>query len=177
MLRGEIRLVDLDPVRGAEANKVRPAILVSNDDANEIAARRGAGVLTVVPATSNVDRILPFQTFLPAEATGLRHDSKAQAEQVRSVAIERIGREGSGGCRPTSCATSTTPCASTCGCEARRPRPFRQAGVTHRRSAHSRCCTRLTTLPAGSRTKKRRTPHSSSVSGWTISYPRRTASA
>lgn len=92
MLRGEIRLVDLDPVRGAEANKVRPAVLVSNDDANEIAARRGMGVLTVVPVTSNVDRTLPFQTFLPADATGLRLDSKAQAEQVRSVAIERIGR-------------------------------------------------------------------------------------
>ena len=30
----------------------------------------------------------------------------------------------------------------------------------------------LTSRPNGSRTKKRRTPHSSSVSGWTISNPR-----
>jgi mRNA interferase MazF len=33
MRRGEIRLVDLDPVRGSEANKRRPAVLVSNDRA------------------------------------------------------------------------------------------------------------------------------------------------
>ena len=33
MRRGEIRLVDLEPVRGAEADKQRPAIIVSNDGA------------------------------------------------------------------------------------------------------------------------------------------------
>ena len=91
MLRGEIRLVDLDPPRGSEANKRRPAVVVSNDRANSVAARLGRGVVTVVPVTSNTSRIFPFQTLLPADATGLRHDSKAQAEQVRSVAVERLG--------------------------------------------------------------------------------------
>ena len=91
MLRGEIRLVDLEPVRGSEANKRRPAILVSNDQANSVAARLGRGVVTVVPITSNTDRVFPFQALLPADATGLRVDSKAQAEQVRSIAIERVG--------------------------------------------------------------------------------------
>lgn len=91
MLRGEIRLVDLDPVRGGEANKRRPAVIVSNDRANSIAARLNRGVVTVVPVISSTDRIFPFQTLLPASATGLRQDSKAQAEQVRSIAVERIG--------------------------------------------------------------------------------------
>lgn len=91
MLRGEIRLVDLDPVRGNEAGKSRPAVIVSNDRANAIAARLGRGVVTVVPVTSNTDRIYPFQALLPATETGLRHDSKAQAEQVRSIAVERLG--------------------------------------------------------------------------------------
>lgn len=91
MMRGEIRLVDLDPVRGSEANTRRPAVIVSNDRANSIAARLGRGVVTVVPVTSNTDRIFPFQTFLPAAATGLRRDSKAQAEQVRSISVERLG--------------------------------------------------------------------------------------
>jgi mRNA interferase MazF len=58
MQRGEVRLIDLEPARGSEANKRRPGIIVSNDRAN---------------------------------ATGLRVDSKAQAEQVRSVTVERIG--------------------------------------------------------------------------------------
>ncbi|MDQ2850783.1 MAG: type II toxin-antitoxin system PemK/MazF family toxin [Actinomycetota bacterium] len=91
MLRGEIRLVDLDPVRGNEANKRRPAVIVSNERANSVAARLGRGVVTVVPVTSNTDRIFPFQTLLPAAVTGLPRDSKAQAEQVRSIAVERLG--------------------------------------------------------------------------------------
>src|SRR6202158_6217382 len=91
MLRGEIRLVDFEPTRGAEANKRRPAVIVSNDGANITATRLGRGVVTVVPVTSNVERIYPFQVLLAAAATGLQRDSKVQAEQVHSVAVERIG--------------------------------------------------------------------------------------
>jgi mRNA interferase MazF len=89
--RGDIHAVDLDPARGAEANKRRPAVIVSNDAANATATRLGRGVVTLVPVTSNVERIYPFQVLLPAGRTGLDRDSKAQAEQVRSVAVERIG--------------------------------------------------------------------------------------
>ena len=91
MRRGEIRLVDLDPARGSEADKLRPAVVVSNDTANGMAARRRRGVITIVPVTSNVERVYPFQVLLPADVTGLPRDSKAQAEQVRSVAAERVG--------------------------------------------------------------------------------------
>ena len=91
MRRGEVRVVDLDPARGSEAGKRRPAVIVSNDQANTTAARLGRGVLTVVPVTSNAKRVYPFQVLLPAGTAGLRHDSKAQAEQVRSIAFERIG--------------------------------------------------------------------------------------
>lgn len=91
MRRGEVRWVDLDPARGAEAAKRRPAVIVSNDAANTTAARLGHGVVTVVPVTSNVERVYPFQVLLPAEECELPQDSKAQAEQVRSVAVQRIG--------------------------------------------------------------------------------------
>lgn len=91
MLRGEIRLVDLDPARAGEADKARPAVVVSNDGANAMATRLGRGVVTVVPVTSNVERIYPFQVFLPASESGLDRDSKAQAEQIRSVSVDRIG--------------------------------------------------------------------------------------
>ena len=92
MRRGQIRLVQIDPARGSGAGKTRPAVVVSNELANATAARLGRGVITVVPITSNVDRVYPFQVLLPADVTGLEWDSKAQAEQVRSVAIERVGR-------------------------------------------------------------------------------------
>lgn len=91
MRRGDICLVNLDPARGSEANKTRPALIVSNDGANTTAARLGRGVVTVVPITSNIDRVYPFQVLLAAVATGLDRDSKAQAEQVRSVDVRRIG--------------------------------------------------------------------------------------
>jgi len=91
MRRGEIRLVDLEPVRGSEADKRRPAVIVSNDGANAAAVRLGRGVVTVVPVTSVTTRVYPFQVLLRSSDTGLRSDSKAQAEQVRAVAVERLG--------------------------------------------------------------------------------------
>jgi mRNA interferase MazF len=91
MRRGDIFAVDLDPVRGSEASKRRPAVVVSNDAASLTATRLGRGVVTVVPLTSNIERVYSFQVLLPSGQTGLERDSKAQAEQVRSVAVERIG--------------------------------------------------------------------------------------
>lgn len=91
MRRGEIHWVDLEPVRGSESDKRRPAVIVSNDGANATANRLGRGVVTVVPVTTNVARIYPFQVALSSRDAGLQSESKAQAEQVRSVAVERIG--------------------------------------------------------------------------------------
>ncbi len=91
MRRGEIRLVDLEPALGSEANKRRPAILVSNDASNAAAENKGRGVVTVVPLTSNIGRVLPFQVLVGDAETGLQRPSKAQAEQVRAVATERVG--------------------------------------------------------------------------------------
>lgn len=91
MRRGEIRVVDLNPSVGSEADKRRPAVVVSNDGANATAERLGRGVVTVVPVTSNVSRVFPFQVMLPAPDVGLRADSKAQAEQIRSIDVRRIG--------------------------------------------------------------------------------------
>jgi len=91
VLRGEIRWVDLEPVRGREADKRRPAVLVSNDRANTAAVRSGRGVVTVVPLTSNVRRVWPFQVLLDAADTDLPADCKVQAEQIRSVDVARVG--------------------------------------------------------------------------------------
>ena len=92
MLRGEIRLVNLDPAKRDEAAKVRPAVIVSNDALNARSMSLERGVVTVVPITSNIEKVYPFQVKLSRIGTGLGVDSKAQAEQIRSVSISRIGR-------------------------------------------------------------------------------------
>jgi mRNA interferase MazF len=91
MRRGDVYLVDFEPVRGSEANKVRPAVIVSNNAANRT-AEGGRGVVTVVPVTTNTERVYPFQILLPGQDCGLTADSKAQAEQVRSVTAGRLRR-------------------------------------------------------------------------------------
>jgi mRNA interferase MazF len=83
--RGDVILVDFEPARPTEANKIRPSILITNDQAN----LHGTNVV-VVPLTSNVSRVYPFQLFLPSEQTGLDKDSKAQIELMRSVSKSRL---------------------------------------------------------------------------------------
>ncbi|MFE0189155.1 type II toxin-antitoxin system PemK/MazF family toxin [Streptomyces sp. NPDC058989] len=90
MRRGDIYMVDLEPAHGSEANKVRPAVIVSNDGANRSVEHNRRGVITVVPLTSNTSRVLDFQVFLSADDCRLSKDSKAQCEQIRAVAPQRI---------------------------------------------------------------------------------------
>ncbi|MFC7876439.1 type II toxin-antitoxin system PemK/MazF family toxin [Isoptericola sp. NPDC057391] len=93
MRRGDVWEIDLMPVPGSEADQRRPAVIVSNDARNRTAQRSGRGVRTVVPLTSNTARVLPFQVLIAADdGNGLGVDSKAQAEQVRSVDLARFGR-------------------------------------------------------------------------------------
>ena len=91
MRRGDIVWVDLEPAQSGEANKQRPAVIVSNDGANRTAELQRRGVVTVVPVTSNTQTVYPFQVYLAADECGLARDSKAQAEQVRSVSSNRLG--------------------------------------------------------------------------------------
>jgi mRNA interferase MazF len=82
----------LEPALSGESNKVRPAVVVSNDVLNNATQALDRGVVTVVPITSNILKVYPFQVHLPHKITGLDVDSKAQIEQIRAVAISRIGR-------------------------------------------------------------------------------------
>src|SRR5882757_847579 len=58
MRRGDIYLVDLEPERGSEATRIRPAVIVSNDGANGSVALNRRGLIAVVPLTSDTARVL-----------------------------------------------------------------------------------------------------------------------
>ena len=92
MRRGSIVMVSFDPTVGSEAAKSRPAVIVSNNAANRAASMSAAGLVTVVPLTSITARVFPFQVLIPADSSGLPQESKAQAEQVRTISTARIQR-------------------------------------------------------------------------------------
>lgn len=86
--RGDIYWVNLDPTLGTEIRKHRPAVVVSNNAANS-----RYGQVTVVPLTSkNLDQVEPFQVMLTADRSGMAKDSKALAEQIRTVSKLRLSR-------------------------------------------------------------------------------------
>lgn len=85
MKRGEIWFADLSPTRGSEIAKHRPVLIVSNDANN-----RASSTITILPITSNVARVYPFEVFLVSAECGLPKDSKVQAQQIRTIAKERI---------------------------------------------------------------------------------------
>jgi mRNA interferase MazF len=78
-------LVSLDPVLGSEVGKTRPAVVLQNDLAN-----RSSPTVTIIPVTSQVDRIFPFQVLIPAGDGGLETASKALCEQIRTVSRQRL---------------------------------------------------------------------------------------
>lgn len=83
--RGEIFLVSLDPTIGSEINKTRPALVISNDINNKYSS-----TVTVIPITSKVEKVFPFEVlFLPGQS-GLLKESKAKCNQIRTIDKRRL---------------------------------------------------------------------------------------
>ena len=88
--RGEIYLVSLDPTVGSEINKTRPALIVSNNINNQLSK-----TVTVIPITSQVKKVYPFEVFISSQESGLFKDSKAKCDQIRTIdkvrLVKRLG--------------------------------------------------------------------------------------
>ena len=85
MKRGEIFIANLDLTIGSEIRKKRPVLIISNDANN-----RASSTVTVVPITSNIKKVYPFEVLLETKETGLPKHSKAQCHQVRTISKMRI---------------------------------------------------------------------------------------
>ena len=83
--RGEIYLVCLDPTIGFEINKTCPALIISNDINNQ-----AAQTVTVIPITSNTEKVYPFETLLSSKESGLLKNSKAKCNQIRTIDKKRL---------------------------------------------------------------------------------------
>lgn len=84
MKKNDVCYVTLDPTVGAEINKSRPCIIVSPDEMND-----SLKTVMVVPITSQ-ERDIPTRIRLDLKGTGLREDSWAVLDQLRTVDKSRI---------------------------------------------------------------------------------------
>lgn len=85
MKRGEIYFANLDPAIGDEIKKIRPVLIISNNANN-----KAANTITVIPITSNVNKVYPFEVLLNMHESGLQKTSKAQCHQIRTISKNRI---------------------------------------------------------------------------------------
>src|SRR5258708_4584340 len=86
--RGEIYWANLDPVIGSEISKTRPVLVISNDMNNEYAS-----TLSILPITSSLGKIYPFEVFISNFESGLKSNSKIKANQIRTIDKLRIGEK------------------------------------------------------------------------------------
>ena len=81
--RGDVVLIDLEPIRSSEHGKTRPCLVIQNDTGNEFSST------TIVAAiTSNTDKKYPFTVFLKHGDGGLPKDSLVLCNQIRTVSKE-----------------------------------------------------------------------------------------
>ena len=81
MTRGSVWWVEFDPAVGSEINKTRPALIVSNDIANQHLTR-----VVVIPLTSNVSRLYPGEALVIVN----NNKNKAMTDQIMSADKTRL---------------------------------------------------------------------------------------
>ncbi len=85
--RGEVWMVNLDPVLGHEQSGTRPALVVSVDEFNQ----GPADLVVVLPVTSRKKGI-PFHVEIAPPEGGLSLRSFVKCEDVRSISKDRLMR-------------------------------------------------------------------------------------
>ena len=83
--RGEVYWAKLVPIEGSEIGKTRPAVVISNNINNEF-----ADTVTVIPVTSSVGKVYPFEVSIPGGNGGLTADSRIKANQIRTIDKKRL---------------------------------------------------------------------------------------
>lgn len=79
--RGDVYWVALDPAKGTEIRKTRPAVVVSNDSCNAFGTR-----VVVLPVTSNLSSLFPGEARIDLRGKPAR----VLGDQIRSIDKSRL---------------------------------------------------------------------------------------
>jgi mRNA interferase MazF len=86
--RGDIVTVNLNPKKGHEVGKIRPAVIISDDDANTLLDT----VILLPLSTSLVENMEPYRMRV-LKRDNLQHDSDILINQIRTLSKQRIGEK------------------------------------------------------------------------------------
>ncbi len=79
--RGDIVLVNLEPVMGSEQGKIRPCLVVQNDVGNKFSS-----TTIIVPVTSAMpDKNYPTTVVVEPRESGLKEKSTILCNQIRTI--------------------------------------------------------------------------------------------
>ena len=86
--RGDIVTVNFNPKKGHEVGKIRPAVVISDEDANSV-----LDTLILLPlSTDLLDDVEPYRMRIQARDK-LKQDSDILINQIRTLSKQRIGEK------------------------------------------------------------------------------------
>ena len=86
--RGDIVTVNLNPKKGDEVGKIRPAVIISGNDENSILDT----VILMPLSTDLIDDMLPYRMRI-LKRENLLQDSDILINQIRTLSKQRIGEK------------------------------------------------------------------------------------
>lgn len=82
LLKGDVYLVNLDPIIGKEIGKSRPAVIIQNDIGNKFSP---VTIIATISSAKEITKPLPIMIFLEKGDGGLREDSYVDCGQIRTI--------------------------------------------------------------------------------------------
>ncbi|HZX11208.1 MAG TPA: type II toxin-antitoxin system PemK/MazF family toxin [Acidobacteriota bacterium] len=85
--RGDVVVVDLEPIKGSETGKTRPCVVIQNDIGNKYSP---VTIVAVITGQKEISKQYPTDVWISKGDGGLNKDSIVQCDQIRTITKERI---------------------------------------------------------------------------------------
>ena len=82
LLRGDVYLVNLEPIIGKEIGKARPALIIQNDVGNKFSP---VTIIAPISSIKEITKPLPIMIFLEKGEGGLKEESYVDCGQIITI--------------------------------------------------------------------------------------------